>query len=129
MGVLTREAILAVDDLPKELVPVPEWGGDVWVRTLSGKDRDAFELFVGNAHAAGKDPQNIRARLASMSICDESGARMFGDIDLIALGNKNGKALSRIVDACERLSGLGDKAIEDIEKNLPAAPRGGTGSE
>ncbi len=31
------------DDLPRETVSVPEWGGEVLVRTMSGTDRDAFE--------------------------------------------------------------------------------------
>ena len=29
MNILTKDAILAADDLPREIVPVPEWGGDV----------------------------------------------------------------------------------------------------
>ena len=40
---LNREAILSSVDLPKELVSVPEWGGDLYVRTLNGTERDAFE--------------------------------------------------------------------------------------
>ncbi len=43
MNILTKEAILAADDLPRETVLMPEWGGDVYVRTMSGTDRDAFE--------------------------------------------------------------------------------------
>ena len=43
MNILSKDAILAADDLPRETVHVPEWGGDVYVRTMSGTDRDAFE--------------------------------------------------------------------------------------
>ena len=32
---LTKESILKADDLPKELVEVPEWHGQVWVSTLT----------------------------------------------------------------------------------------------
>ncbi len=39
---LTREQILQSDDLPRETVQVPEWGGEVQVRTMTGTDRDAF---------------------------------------------------------------------------------------
>ena len=44
MEKLTRDAILAAEDLRTEEVPVPEWGGSVIVRTLRGDDRDAYDL-------------------------------------------------------------------------------------
>ncbi len=37
---LTGEEILGADDLPTEVVPVPEWDGTVIVRTLTGAERD-----------------------------------------------------------------------------------------
>ena len=43
---LTREQILQSDDLPRETVPVPEWGGSVRIRTLSGADRDGYNFFM-----------------------------------------------------------------------------------
>ena len=82
---LTREQILQCDDLPKETVKVPEWGGEVQVRTMTGTDRDAFE-----ASLIGKEGrlENVRARLVSLAVCDESGNRLFGDADVAALGAK-----------------------------------------
>ena len=43
MGVLTREQILKADDMTTERVPVPEWGGEVLVKSLTGRQRDEFE--------------------------------------------------------------------------------------
>lgn len=40
MAILSVEQILAVDDIPSEVVEVPEWGGEVKVRGLS---RATFE--------------------------------------------------------------------------------------
>jgi hypothetical protein len=40
---LTRDSILNAKDLKKELVKVPEWGGEVYVRCMTGSERDAFE--------------------------------------------------------------------------------------
>ena len=40
---LTKDQILEANDLQSESVTVPEWGGDVLVRTMTGADRDAFE--------------------------------------------------------------------------------------
>jgi hypothetical protein len=44
--VLTKEQILSADDIKTETVLVPEWGGDVIVRGLSGVERDAYEMAV-----------------------------------------------------------------------------------
>ena len=46
MAILGKKAILAAQDIPTEPVAVPEWGGEVLVRGLSGADRDAFEASV-----------------------------------------------------------------------------------
>ena len=43
---LTRDAILQATDLTFEDVAVPEWGGVVRVRGLTGTERDAFEASV-----------------------------------------------------------------------------------
>ena len=40
---LSRDDILAVDDRVTEVVPVPEWGGAVTVRALSGNQRDKYQ--------------------------------------------------------------------------------------
>ena len=43
---LTRNEILAVDDLQTQKVDVPEWGGSVYVRGLTGSERDALEASI-----------------------------------------------------------------------------------
>ena len=43
MVYLSREEILSVHDIVTEEVDVPEWGGIVRVRGMSGVQRDAFE--------------------------------------------------------------------------------------
>ena len=95
---LTREQILQSDDLPRETVQVPEWGGEVQVRTMTGTDRDAFE-----ASLIGKEGrlENVRARLVSLTLCDDSGSRLFTDTDIAALGGKSAKALDRVLRAAE----------------------------
>lgn len=116
---LTKEQILNADDLPKELVSVPEWGGDVYVRTLSGSERDAFEA---GTIRQGKGSQtvnllNLRARLVSLSMCDEQGTRLFGDADMVALGTKSAAALDRVFAVAQRLSKLSDADVEELEGN------------
>lgn len=109
---LTREQILQCDDLPREIIKVPEWGGEVQVRTMTGTDRDAFE-----ASLIGKEGrlENVRARLVSLAVCDESGDRLFGDADIAALGAKSAKALDRVFAVAQRLNGIGAEQVEQAK--------------
>ena len=40
---LTRDKILSADDIRSERVKVPEWGGEVIVREMTGAERDEWE--------------------------------------------------------------------------------------
>src|SRR5262245_29422466 len=97
-GGLSRAEILAAQDMKIEALEVPEWGGTVYVRNMTGKARDAFERSrfkqVGDKfeviHA------NTRASLLAVSICDPSGQLLFSAQDIEALGDKNGAVLDRL---------------------------------
>ncbi len=112
-NILTKSAILAANDLPSESVTVPEWGGDVLVRTMSGTDRDAFE-----ASLLDKDGrmQNARARLVALSLCDASGTRLFEDNEIAALGLKSARALDRVFSVAQRLNGIGTEQAASVKK-------------
>lgn len=130
MPLLTRENILAADDLGRELVNVPEWGGDVYVRGLTGKERDQFEASMIDQRGKSQtvNLQNIRAKLAGLSICDENGKRIFTDADLAALAGKSALALNRVFEVARRLSGLGDDDVKELTKELEENPFAGSPS-
>lgn len=111
--------ILAADDLPREAVQVPEWDGvTVWVRTLTGSERDQFETRLAlDRQKAGAVPGDFRARLLVLALCDEHGKRLFEDGDVKALGRKSAKVLDRLADVAMRLSRIGQKQQEEAEKN------------
>lgn len=125
--ILSKEAILSADDLEKELVEVPEWGGAVYVRALTGAERDAFEQSMvemrtvrqGRRQETVREMrlQNIRARLCALTICDEEGNRLFTDADVQALGRKSASALNRVFQVAQRLSGLTDEDVEELAGN------------
>ena len=113
---LNRDAILGSSDLPMELVSVPEWGGDLYVRTLNGTERDQFEQsMVGKKNKTNLD--NVRARFAVLTICDESGTRLFKANDAEALGKKSAAALDRVFAVAQRLNGFSSEDAEDLAKN------------
>lgn len=111
---LTKEAILGVDDLPREQVHVPEWGGDVFVRTMTGVDRDAFEAsLIGQERRM----ENVRARLVALTLCDENAKRLFDDQDVSALGAKSARALDRVFTVAQRLNGIGAEQSDAAKKD------------
>lgn len=118
-GGLTREQILAAMDLKIESVDVPEWGGTVYVRNMTGRARDQFESsrykLIGEKIEILH--QNTRAALLAASLCDSKGTLMFSEKDVEALGEKNGAVLDRLFDVAQRLSGLRQKDAEEKLKN------------
>lgn len=114
---LDRDAILKTNDVRPVKVDVPEWGGHIYVRAMSGLDRDRFEqmIFVGK----GEDRRlndNYRARLVCLTACDANGVRIFREDDVPALGAKSAAALDRVVEAAAQLNGIGEKAVTDAKK-------------
>ena len=125
---LTKATILDLDDLVRETVPVPEWGVDVVVRTMTGGERDAFESEISKAGGfVGMD--NVRARLIVRTAVDESGARLFTDDDVVALSGKSAAALSRLFDVAARLNGLTKEDKEELAGNSSGVPGADSASD
>lgn len=133
MGLLNRDQILDADDAEFEDVPVPEWGGEVRVKALTGDERDAFEASnlirrtVRGPKGRGEkiDVQynsvGVRARLVAVCVIGEDGKPLFSEDDVHALGSKSARALNRVVEVSQRLSGLTDEDIEELAQDLAPA--------
>lgn len=122
MNVLTKNAILSQSDREIELVEVPEWGGVVFVRSLSGEERDQFEASIieRNGRDVRTNLRNLRARLVVLAACDESGNPIFSPGDADALGAKSAAALDRIFSVAQRLSGLRENDVQELAENFGA---------
>lgn len=131
MAVLKRDDILAAADIVTELVAVPEWGGEVYVKGMTGAERDKFE--GGIVEMRGKSQSlnmaNVRAKLASFTICDEKGKRLFSEKDIDALAQKSAAALQRVFEVAQRLSGIGDADVAELADGLKNDQSGGSGSD
>lgn len=117
---LTRETVLEADDLVKELVHVPEWGGDLYIATLTGADRDNYEASTLQSDGAGGVKQtytNIRAKLVARCAVDANGKRIFEDKDIVPLGFKSAAALERCFSVAARLNAVTDSDVEELAKN------------
>lgn len=111
-----REKIRAADDLPRQEVEVAEWGVTVWVRSMTGAERDRWDAdltTLGESRAL----ENIRARLVVLTTVDANGVRLFGDDDAEWLGAKGAGGLDRIFTAASKLNRLGRTDVEAAAKN------------
>ena len=113
---LTKEAILAAQDLKSEEVEVSEWGGSVTVRSMTGVQRDAFGASLRSADGM-LNLDNYRAKLLVRCLVGEDGSPMFTDADILALGGKSSAALDRVTLVAERINLMSPDAVEKAEKN------------
>jgi len=123
MALLSRDAILAADDREYEVVPCPEWGGEVRLRSLTGAERDAYEQSLVQTRGKSREMnlRNARAKLVALCAVDENGNRLFSDADVNALGKKNAKPLDRLFDVARRLSGLTEDDVDRLTEDFDDA--------
>lgn len=120
---LTKDQILEANDLKNEAVNVPEWGGTVHVRTMTGADRDQFESSMVATLPDGTrktDMTNLRAKLVALTLVDANGSRLFDVNDIDRLGLKSAGALEKVFVVAQRINGLGGQAEDDALKNSKA---------
>lgn len=126
MALLSKDQILGADDRKYETVAVPEWGGEVRMRSLTGADRDEYENSlvqqVGNKTVS--NARNARAKLIALCAVDETGTPLFTKADVIKLGSKNSGALQRLFDVAARMNGFTEDDMAALEGNSEPAPSG-----
>ncbi|MBA0126280.1 hypothetical protein H0B56_12080 [Haloechinothrix sp. YIM 98757] len=126
MSLLTADEILATDDIPYEDVEVPEWGGTVRVRGLTGTQRARVN---GTMMAIkGQDVQvksdaiaETEIRIVALSLVDEQFQPLFSITQTRKLGEKNAGVISRLFAKANELSGLKKDAVEEMAGNSAAA--------
>lgn len=120
MAILNRDAILGADDMKTVDVEVPEWGGSVRLRTLTGGERDKFESDMVDQR--GKNNKlnlvNLRARLVALCAVDEGGKRMFGDNEVSRLGAKSASVLDKLFVAAQKLNGMTEADVEELAEGF-----------
>ena len=111
--ILKREDILNVEDVRREMVHVPEWGGDVIVRSMTAAQRIAFEQELI------KDQNLIRPLIVCFSVVDENDELQFKPEDARLLLERNYAAILPLSDAAFRLSGLRRPEVDKAKENFP----------
>ena len=130
---IDKQQIKDLQDLPFEVVTVPEWSCDVRVQALSGRGREAFnEAFSALREGREKGVllnADFFALVVIHTVVNEAGEKVFGAEDIDWLAEKNEEVLSRVGGVGLRLNGFGPAAVEEAGKNSDAAPSGDSGSD
>lgn len=126
MALLNKSAILGAQDLKSEEVEVPQWGGAVRVRTMTGLERDEFRAFM---ESEGLVPVGrFAAAVLASTIVGEDGERLFTMDDIAVLQAKSAASLDMPAAVAMRLNGLGFKFQEDAVKNSDSGQSEDSGS-
>lgn len=146
---LTRAQILEAKDLKFEDVKCPEWAPEgesaddcvLRIRSLSAIQRGVFIQRASAAQRAKKasgievtpeeekQTQEIEIFLVSISACGEDMKLIFTQEDIAALAEKNAAPIARCAAVAQRLSGLTEEAVAEIEKKSDPAPSGDSSSD
>lgn len=129
--ILSKADILGCHDMRIKTVEVPEWGGSVRLRSLTGAERDAFEALLVKDIDGKRVPDlaNLRAKLLAATIVDEEDRQIFSAGDIASLGKKSAVALDRVFNVAQRLNGMSADAVEEAAKNSDSAPAGASTSD
>jgi hypothetical protein len=131
MRILTRQDIVAAQDIKTETVEVPEWDGAVIVRMMSGGDRDRFEQSLTSVLPGGRREANLtnmRSKLVAMCAVDEQGNALFGPDEINDLAKKSAAAIERLFVVAQRLNGLSPEDVGEAVKNSAPGPNGASPS-
>lgn len=109
---LSKNDILEINDTRIEKVYVPEWGAEIYVRSITAKQQDEWAATSTKNKESGNT--NFQASFLVLSICDEQGKVLFDKKDADLLCNKSASALNRLFAVASELNGM---SIKEQEKN------------
>lgn len=122
---LTKSSILAAinaaADIKVEKLNVPEWKTDVYLKVLSGTERDAFE-----AAYSDQKMNNFRVRFLVLTLCDEAGERLFDDEQVTLLGKRSALVINRLFEASWKLNMLSQEAVDEAGESSGADLKNGS---
>lgn len=125
MKSLNFNDIVGANDLKLTEVEVPEWGGVVYLRPMTAKDRDYYENLMFNMRSTNQSKRNdiwsgLRCRVLAATMTDADGRLLFDQKDQWKLlSGKNTVVIVRLFELAMSLSGMGAAGEEKSEEVLP----------
>ena len=119
-----RDKILAAQDIPAEVVTIPEWGVDVIVRGMSAGDRitlmqNAFDQTTQQVNMSIVYPDVV----VSCAFDPDSTEPIFTEADKAAILAKSSAAVERLANVGLRLSGIGKEEQDAAGKDSSKSPK------
>ncbi|WP_186079350.1 hypothetical protein [Burkholderia gladioli] len=123
---LTKEKLLAAVATRTEDVHVAGLDDVVRIKVMSGYDRDAFQKVV---QTQGLTDSVYFSALVAATVVTEGGEPMFcaEEVDLLRQGHA--ELIRQIGLECQRVNGLGQKAVDAEEKNSEAIQSNSSGTD
>lgn len=124
---LSKDEIFGMDDIPTELVTVPEWKHrKVMICGLTAAGKNAYQSSL--VEITGKTRkmrlENATAKLLVLTIVNGARQPIFTESDILRLGTKSAAVLERLAKVASRLSGMDEDENEQLLKNSEAAQSG-----
>ena len=112
-----RDQILAVQDIPTQVVEVPEWGVKIEVRGMTGAERTRI-MDKATAAAGDMNLQMIYPEIVIATSFDPlTGEQVFVPEDRDILLSKSATALDRVAMVGMRLSGFTKESADELGKD------------
>lgn len=104
---LSAEAILAAEDIKTVDVNVPEWGGTVRLRTLTGEEAMRFAESV-----TGENRSESAVRIVGLCAIKDDGTPLFTEEQLTQLKQKSLRAIMRLQREAMTINGFTEEEAE-----------------
>lgn len=127
-GALTAAIVFSVEDIKKERLELEDWGGYVWVHSLSSSAHEKLvqSCMRGTGKNRTMDMVGYQSKLTVLCARDDEGKRIFGDDHAAQLAEKASGPISKIANKAQELSGFGEGAVETAKENLGQTPSDGS---
>jgi len=113
---VSRDELLAMNDLGGEEIFIAKWNMKAWIRELSAAERN--ELFALSMDGTKWNGKRFSINLTIACLCDVSTQKpIFTQADYDAVSNKSGVALDQIEAVALRVNAIGDNFEKAAEKN------------
>jgi len=121
-----RDRILNSQDLERAELDIPEWGGQVFYRELTGIERDELtDLYIeaqvtDPATGTVKQllPKHYKAKICIMGVIDEDGSNVFTKEHLERVAAKSARCIDTVSSAITKISGMAGVTIEGAQEDF-----------
>lgn len=134
---MNREDFFAFTGRVIQKVHVKEMNTDFYVRSLTQKEKSAWEMDPmtvtegkhGSKFSVAKDRMaTAKQRLVEITTCYEDGTPFFQRGDAARIGEQSAGIVEQLYEAAARLSAITKEDLEDIAKNSKPDPDGASES-